>query len=871
MPETSQLLESLEGQPIAVETLNTLVLHTVALGQLRVKPLDLEHPKRSFELELVPVENAYLVCVQHTVGGAAVPPLQPLRIGRTNNLGWLIEREDADIHAPVERARRDIGSSPFGVPLGESTPVPAQDQLLLDSLERRTLYWCQGKERFEALYRALRDAPHQPPAGFEGTGLVFLEIEPDSLEGLELVDVQLRARISRYLLRGEQRGTVAETRAFREIALFDVTPPALRALYVSELVQWYTVQAMKKGMEHWKVLARIKNLADITAHNAPDADLDPLLKKLARPGSRARDVLEHYRDFVWQCVMGGVEKEDLRRALQIHATAPEDELLAWRKFIEVMRDASKGRILHPCLHPNAIDEDRLLNAHHLQTLTDYHDVYKFGRELNAAGVSAALTASMQEISAAGFRSTELIRQQLAGPARHDLFLIQLDLYTSHDTSQRLELLTRYANVATSCGYEFWEPFNSYLPHQWAALEPYTKWISAVSGGLAEALRHFFSRGLEVYELDLDKANQALTTFYRYHLTSLQQARGPIFEETLPALQTKVRVDLGGRSITVISEQRSSRFRFTEGVIPMQDADLLAPGDQLARPQGYAQRVRGKRYRRAVRDQRVVVYDVQVPIDLAALRAKGSELPAVLATAASALNVAAGLLAAKERLAEGDIEAWLDLGQNSLQLFESSVALRTGLHAATGRLPSAGIQELARFAGRGVAVVDGARNAYAGFQVLYGDDDAIIDELRRGNELRAVAVGAKGALQFTTGATGAAYGAAQLLVLGSAEATGFLLAAAGPVGLALAVGTVLIAGIELALVATSEFGEHVEALRDGQENGREGRAGRTGYPAHAASHQSPARADFEVRLSLAQLLGAAYAHSVTLSGQAFEPD
>jgi hypothetical protein len=443
---------------------------------------------------------------------------------------------------------------------------------------------------------------------------------------------------------------------------------------------------------------------------------------------------------------------------------------------------------------------------------DYFDLYSFGIELKTEDVSRSLAACMQSVSAAGVRSSELIRQLLSGPASHAEFLVQLDLYTPADTSLRLDLLTRYANASARCGYEFWEPFNAYQPHQWAVLEPYIKWLSAVSGGLAEALKGFFTAGLEAFELNLQKANAALTTFYRYHLTSLGHAKGRVFEEAIPALQTTVRVDLGKRTINVSSEQGRHSFRFIEWVDPMHGDDLTAFGDELPRPQGYAKRVRGKRYRRAVRDQRVIVYDVEVPVDLSRARSMGQELPRVLATAASAMNTAAGLLAAKEKLAQGDIEAWLDLGQNSLQLFESSVALRAGLQAGSGRPPSAGLQKLASLAGRSVAVLDGARSAYAGLQVLYGDDDAIMAELRRGHELRAVAVGARGALQFTTGATGAAYGGAQLLMLGGAEATGFLAAAAGPVGLALVVGTLLIASIDLALVATRDFGEHTEALR-----------------------------------------------------------
>lgn len=236
-------------------------------------------------------------------------------------------------------------------------------------------------------------------------------------------------------------------------------------------------------------------------------------------------------------------------------------------------------------------------------------------------------------------------------------------------------------------------------------------------------------------------------------------------------------------------------------------------DGIARPRGYAQRVRGKKYRRALREQTILHYEVEVPVDVQAMRSMGHEVPAVLGTVARALNLAAGTLAAKEKLAERDIEAWLDLGQNSLQLFESSVALRSALSTVHGSAPSASLTKLATIGGRAVAVVDGLRSAYAGYQVLFGDDTPILDELERGNQLRAVAVATAGMLQFTSGATGAAYGATQLVLLGgAAEATGFLAAAAGPVGIGMVVCGLLVAGIELGLVATREFGEHVEAIR-----------------------------------------------------------
>ena len=342
MSDDLELLQSLPGQPVAPEELNTVVLNIVVLGQLHVSPLDLNHPTRPFGLELRPIKNAFVVCVQHTVGGAAVPPRQSLRIGRTNNLGWLIERDEGDVTNPVPEVRGDTGSTPFGTPLGERLPVSAEDLLLFDSREHRTLYWCHGAERFSNLHRMLRKAPQQRPDGFEGTELFFREIKPEALDGLELVDKDLRARIGNYLLRGDKRGTIAEVRADRDVAIFDLTPPALRALYLAEFVQWYTVQAMKKGIEHWKVLARIKGIADITEHNAPDADLDVILKRLARPRTRERDILEHYRDFVWQCAMNGIERQGLDKALFIAARASPPELAKWRTRLRSLRDRSGG-------------------------------------------------------------------------------------------------------------------------------------------------------------------------------------------------------------------------------------------------------------------------------------------------------------------------------------------------------------------------------------------------------------------------------------------------------------------------------------------------------------------------------------------------
>jgi hypothetical protein len=97
------------------------------------------------------------------------------------------------------------------------------------------------------------------------------------------------------------------------------------------------------------------------------------------------------------------------------------------------------------------------------------------------------------------------------------------------------------------------------------------------------------------------------------------------------------------------------------------------------------------------------------------------------------------------------------------------------------------------------------------ELLCSDEGAVAYELRHGRSVRAQALKAKGWVQLASAATSSYMAASSLVMFGGGSATGALALAAGPVGVALAAGAVLIVCIDATLSMTQEFGEQTAAL------------------------------------------------------------
>ncbi|MDB4989892.1 MAG: hypothetical protein JWN04_5070, partial [Myxococcaceae bacterium] len=295
----------------------------------------------------------------------------------------------------------------------------------------------------------------------------------------------------------------------------------------------------------------------------------------------------------------------------------------------------------------------------------------------------------------------------------------------------------------------------------------------------------------------------------------------VFEEQLPTLRAKVRVDFRDSTITVVHAYDGTTklngpidFIFTT-------VEQTVPANALQPPPGNMTKARKRRFDLAKTTGQVVDYDVDLPVDIVRAKRLGIEAPAALTLACGALNTFFGTMAAFGQLKEGvklersNIEAWYELGKNTLGLVDSLATLQDAMapkidgYSPMLKLLSPAITK----ATRTVSVIDAGYNLATGLELLFSDDGAVAYELRQGRTVRALALRVKGVLQLASAAGSGAMGAGLLTIFGGASATGFLAAAAGPVGLSLAVGGVLLACIDSALDLSKEFGAQVSALEE----------------------------------------------------------
>jgi hypothetical protein len=815
--EPHKLLKAERGRPLAPNVLNTLTLHTVALGQLHVPRFDPAAPEAPFELTLRPIEGAYVICLQRTLGGKPASEPLPARFGRTNNLGWMLERDAQDAEGPAPHAQYLPQQTLFGEPVGDPPPVPACDQLLLDPGETYEIFWSLDLARFQQCCQALEERPGVFPEAFPAQRIVFRAIELPDLSELRIGDADLTRRVGQHLLRtGNATGFVREPGMGWEVGIFDVTPAPLRALYLCEFLQWYTVHNLHKSSKNLAVLTRAKNLVEAALHGRPDFYMDAQFH--AEPGSPEREVLDHYRDFVWQCAANGVEDALLRQSLRVSDNSLRDgDEPGWHKAALEIRKQTQGAAVHPVFR-RAIKATRLvLYSSTASTLADYFDLYTLGARLRQRRFAEVSGAELVRLSALTDANAEFKAQLLSGYAEHAIFMDALDrAFDERHQRIQLELTERYWDACADACYEWWKPLEQYTADDWKRFTERAKWITGVAGGFGDAFKGFFDRPLNAYKLAQVKANAALTTFFRYHAASVNHQGLQVFEEKLPTLQTKVRVNFRDNTITVL-EAYDGTTRLSEAVpltftteVQRRDPAALEP------PSGNMTDKRRQRFDLAKATGHVVEYDVELPVDVRRAQNLGLKLPAALGLACGSVNTVLGTLAAVDELKRGvkleraNIEAWFELGKNALGLVDSIGAVQEAMRPKGDGLFSR-VSSALKGVSRSVTVLDGAYNLASGMELLCSDDGAVAYELRHARTVRAQALRVKGVVQLASAAVSGGVAASSLIMFGGGSVTGALALAAGPVGLALAAGAILVVCIDATLALTRESGEQTAAL------------------------------------------------------------
>lgn len=681
MDHLKSLLATTQGAPIALEVRNTFRLATVALGQLAASPFDPASPDHAFELDIVPVPSAYVLCLQRTLGGQAIQGSLPIRWGRTNDLGWILEPEEGRLYEDVAPAGRLPSQTLFGEPVGDELPVPAKDQMLLEMGESYDLYWTFDRERFEEAAAEVQKGQSASPVALPCHRVGFQPRFPHPIEGLDLLEEGLRLRVSHFLLRAEDQGYVVGRQYGQELCLFDVTPEPLRALYLCEFLQWWSITAMKASAKDLATLVRARNLAEASHHGSPDIDMEAQFN--AKPGSPEREVLDHYRDYVWQCAANGVSIGRLGTTLDVSVASLSDEQPAWQKDANTLSRQTGGRVCHPGLRK--IPRERLLLGSSTRSaLLDYFQLYQFGGRLKRRGISGRITCALEELAAECHSAGALLMSILSKHASHSAVIDAVQWGVADISQLRLELLDRYFTICGAAEYAWWRPLEGYSADNWKAFASRLKWIAALPGGFADAFKNFFGRRLQAYKLAGQSANEALTTFYRYHAASVGRLHAPAFEESLPVLRTKVRVDFRASTITVLGAYDGTARLNDPLELMFTTVEQSVPPAGLAAPAGMMTKARKRRFDLAKEARQVVEYDVELPVDIKRAQQMGAQMPAVLALACGALNTLFGTIGAMEQLKLGskvggaNVEAWYELGKNTLGVVDSLASLQDAL-------------------------------------------------------------------------------------------------------------------------------------------------------------------------------------------------
>lgn len=835
------------AKPIAPEEYNTITLATVALGTVSTTAPDLENSVRPFDISFAPVRGAYVICEQVSHERLRPAPLIPfqLRIGRTTASGWVLEREEHDIHDDPTAAACEEESG-----FAMQQPPPAKERMLLDASEQHAMYWCYGRENFERMYDAFVLQPDAARKQYEAC-LIYPEFRgpgDDFLKGVRNLNEPFRREAAEYLSRDAEYHTRRpKCDPAAEVWVYDVTPKPLRTLFRVELAHWYQVQAVKAAAPAMASLSRARELIRAAYKGLPDVELDRRFP--AQPGTPERYVLDHYRDFVWQCAANGVRWDLVSRAVSVTAreswTWEDVRTSQWFEGAERISQMTGRKAVHPVFR--RIERHKLyVDVTARKVLEEYHQAYMLGAELRGCGLDKRLDQALLDLEHGLAQLRQAACDALTNGAPHVDLMEAVG--TRHEPADALQcdLVRRHLSLAATLRYEWWAPLRAFKADQWTAFLARLKWVGGIPQGFAKMFKSFYEEGLKRYEIEIDEANDVLSTLVRHTFAATGQQPEGVFDSSLPTRRATAHVDFDAQTIDVVAsgsaktqklellfaqkdpprpEAKTSKYDDEE--LEMLDAmkvkrplphydreelEMLAAAN-IERPASNMQETRWLTAHR-LRAEPLEV-EVEEPLDLQRMRRNGVTLPDFVSKALGSANTALGLYDALLKLRSGGagsptsaVEAWYALGRSTLGAIDSaaviqSVLLSEAAEDADKRL-LARLKKATKGASKVVSLVDAGVTLASGIRTLTSDDGEIAYELRHHRRARAELLEAKAVLQIATATAGAAMAVESLIVLGGAASAGVLTAVSGPVGFLIVCGELLIAVLDARLDLTAPF-------------------------------------------------------------------
>ncbi|MBK6579845.1 MAG: hypothetical protein IPG17_27395 [Sandaracinaceae bacterium] len=704
-----------------------------------------------YRVRLRPLSGAYVCVVPSSFEDMksaaeffAVFGLPPLYFsGRTNPAGQLFWTPD------WESAPSDVEVREFEHPLCSWTCDPATSYNLAtigrwDPWQQRVssgapgrLFWTYHADAFRDFLDALwlpTNSDGSEPSDAERSASFEAAIEK---HWLFLIDENVRAprpplelpslgpeerlRVQELLLvpqaRTQQHLTLAQVLDNRFVAsdfvdylragvIYDVTPPALRALYAAEWVARCVVHLRKQSAEDWAALHRAGEVAraysdgepireqelalfgsfGVPAHGGVPSAHAPGLGGGSLPVVRdpyeVQAWVEGLRGFAWSCARAGVDRDQMVRTLEDLARHVHEAVLRPPNANTALRQLATE------LGPRLASHAQLSTPTRNATL-DYFDVYAYGKTLQDAGLRAECDAHAQGIDDAVRWVSTKAERLLSGGLPYDEFA--LALWTRiHDDAARDALHRRFEAVHFAFQVPFWS--TSISLERWDALRPALQWMQAATSQAASVWSALIETEVHAYAKllqDADAANQMLNFLYRHH----RARAGEAIQGTAEAFHTvwtgiarqhhEFRIDFDAGIVHVLTEHgttsSSPPVRFVQTTLPPPE---LQVGTAL-----------GRRLRHAllsgngIRDQ-MVEFQVEVAADT---RRWDTNAPTYLKAFANTLNMGLIVSALHTKAQRLDLYACVDLSQGALASVESLGAVLYALNRPHGLTPLAALQ------------------------------------------------------------------------------------------------------------------------------------------------------------------------------------
>jgi hypothetical protein len=361
-----------------------------------------------FELGFVPIEGAYVACVQVSERRASEPiRAEHVRYGRTNTVGWVVRRERDALggEQDIPEARNPITDPPptwfhRSDPVVFDVPEGRADRTLLYGLpnQRYRIFWTYDREHFERFADELEHAPERALDAWRAAVCVMEPFgSPTPLGGLDVLNEWERNALPRLLFPGERCGYHAGWYFKSEFtpAIFDVTPASFRALFACEWLQASCEQVVQKDAD-WPYLSSLAGVIRSAEGGAPIPDLAKKLPAGGEMGKRAGEM----RAYVYECAKRGIRgRREIANAVRIGSEVSTTGFIpgldGWRAAAAAI--AEKTGLLHPALAHEAQLDQFYFPEETKAALVAYFDMYAMGfAHLHDAAPIAAHEAQVRD-------------------------------------------------------------------------------------------------------------------------------------------------------------------------------------------------------------------------------------------------------------------------------------------------------------------------------------------------------------------------------------------------------------------------------------------------------------------------------------------